>query len=184
MARNSNWQSAGEFFQQTLPEHLSAWMQHPRLTQSIEAKFDHQIQLLQQNFSQLEPEESQLLNARPGSRCWLREICHQGDSKRLVYARTVVPEITYERFSNEFNALGERSIGEMLLFKDPNIQRSELKYCLINAKHPLYARCVEILDKAPHYYARQSTFHWQEYPLLIIEVYSPDNTRWQPGRRT
>lgn len=173
------WLSSGDFFKQAMPAHLDAWLQHPRLSECLKTHFNHEIKLLGQEFSDLSKEEQSLLEVSPASQGWLREICHVGNGNNLVYARTAVPDSTYDRYANEFNSLGNHSIGETLLFHDPMVQRSELRYRIITTDDPLYPRISEILGQSKHYYARCSVFHWQAFPLLITEIYSPDEQRWQ-----
>jgi chorismate-pyruvate lyase len=177
------WRSANKFFANPLPDPLWRWLQQPKLTQALQQHYpSHQLKVISQGMSTLLYEESILLPELESKRCWLREICHCNQEQPLIYGRVMVPELTYLQHADELNQLKNRPIGDTLLFKNPQVIRSAFHYAKLDEYAPFYQRSCELLGPAAFFYARYSIFQWQNYPLIITEIFQPDNAVWEPLR--
>ncbi|QUM85815.1 MULTISPECIES: chorismate lyase [unclassified Moritella] len=71
---------------------------------------------------------------------------------------------------NKFCELGDKSLGEQLLFAEQNVKRSEYTFF-----HVSQLDCGMInLDRTEIVYARRSYFRWQSNQLSLLEIFLPD----------
>ena len=106
-------------------------------------------------------------------KAFVRLSCLQSDNKKLVNARTVIPEQTYTLIKDQLKALGERPLGE-LLFSNSSGYRSDMKYAKIpfQCEWFKHSQLEQNVDEV--YWGRQSIFIINDMPLLITEVFLPD----------
>lgn len=87
----------------------------------------------------------------------IRKVHILGDQKPLVHGRVVVPNLTYRKFQVEFDQLGNKLLGETLLYDRPEVTRSPFQYAKV----------------AENLWARRSLFVMEGYNLLVTEVFLP-----------
>ncbi|MCC5796983.1 MAG: chorismate lyase [Methylophaga sp.] len=91
----------------------------------------------------------------------------------LVFARTIVPLVTYLNNRRRFTALGNRPLGEML-FNDVAVQRGPIQVAQLRRDSTLF-REASALDPvaSASLWARRSCFYLQGEPLLVNEIFLP-----------
>lgn len=88
----------------------------------------------------------------------IRKVHIMGDKKPLVHGRVVVPNLTYRKFQVEFDQLGNKLLGETLLYDRPEVTRSPFQYAKVS----------------DNLWARRSLFIIEGYNLLVTEVFLPN----------
>jgi chorismate--pyruvate lyase len=103
-----------------------------------------------------------------------REVFLRCDDKPVVYAHTIVPLSTTTSDWPFFSTLGERSLGTTL-FGDPQVQRGQLQYARLHARHPLVRRASAALGEQLHgpLFARRCLYKRHAGLLLVTEVFLP-----------
>jgi chorismate--pyruvate lyase len=121
------------------------------------------LHLIQQDFSTCSLSEKDQLDADTTD-CFLREIILLGDGKPFSYGRVVIPLSTYQIYESDFIALGQRFIGETLLYTNPKTTRSQFEFAYLPIPIPGQAN----VDR----WARRSRFQMNgQDPLLLTEVF-------------
>lgn len=103
------------------------------------------------------PEENQRLGLPERAAAMVRQVTLQGDGVPWTQGRLVVPLSTYHHAKEKFDTLGNRLLGETLLYPDANITRSGFEFAEI----------------APAHFARRSVFWMEQHPLLLTEIFLP-----------
>ena len=162
------WQSIES---EKIPANLKGWLldvNHLKLALT-EQGFAISLILLKQEQGVLSAEEAQLLKSETGL---IRQIYLADKGKPLVYARTVIPAQTYQAFATEFENLGARAIGEILLHDKEQVIRGPLEAGYIEADSDLYnAAAGNNLSLTAPLWARRSQFYMANHPLLITEIF-------------
>ncbi len=118
------------------------------------------------------PDENQLLTLIDDEITFIRESWLKCDNKRLVYARTVIPRITYEGESQDLMALGNKPLGN-ILFSDNKTYRTNMRYAKIPLHCDLHKQATMDTDIVTELWGRQSLFYINKNPLLVTEVFLP-----------
>ena len=134
----------------------------------IELKLNHQ------DWQSIAREESDLLGMKQGETAFVREIQLNCQGKPWVFARSVIPEATYNKRQAELSSLGLKPLGEVL-FSDQTIERKGIEICRITAES-LISRLAtdEDLNSIDMLWGRRSVFLIEQHPLLVSEVFLPD----------
>jgi chorismate--pyruvate lyase len=164
----SDWMGKDCLFPGTL--HFDWLTKPPVLTQALARVYGGpiSIEVLNQSQSQLEEDECTSPENRLGL---LREVFLMADHTPQVYARVTVAN-PHQELVSRFTVLGNRPLGQTLLYNNPQIVRSDFTYRHFpsfcrgeSSKHPNF--CNEAL------WARRSTFFWHEAQITVSEYFSP-----------
>ena len=128
------------------------------------------------------------LQARLGlhdQRCLLREIEFCCDGERVVYAQTVLPESTLQRYP-WLRELGDSPLGESLRQASEPLEREPLEYA---ALPPDSALAIAASDATPDaqqetLWARRGVYRLGARPILVQEVFLPALLRAQDRATT
>jgi chorismate lyase len=103
---------------------------------------------------------------------FVREINMYCDEKIAWYARTWIPQKTYNRRSEKFQSLQSQPLGK-ILYNDPDITRKDSVYAYLNSSMPEYQWSVKHYSGVPPHYlwARKSIFQIDGEPLYLMEVF-------------
>jgi fumarylpyruvate hydrolase len=114
--------------------------------------------------------------------CLLREVEFCASSGRIVFAQTVLPASTVDRYP-WLRELGDSPLGEALRQVDAPLEREPLEYAELPAGHPLVqaARC-DGADMA--LWARRAVYRLDGLPILVQEVFLPELLRVQASARS
>lgn len=164
-----------------LPGELAAWLTDKnsltlRLQQTSLQQFH--VDLLQTGWQKPLTEEALKLEQPLAQRTYCREVILKDGEQARVFARTVVPRVSYQALQAhlQIHHLGNRSLGE-ILFTDPAIKRGPLEVASLRSGNHLFelAKKHDIaLDDNAVMWARRSCFYFAENSLLVCEMFLPD----------
>lgn len=135
-----------------------------RLTELSAGHFS--VELLDQGWQVLRPDECIALQIVEGSEGWVREVYLRGAKQSWVFARSVAARAALEGSGLALDELGSRSLGE-LLFSDRAFARSELEVC----RYP--ADWLPRTVREESLWARRSCFQRDGLGVLVAEVFLP-----------
>ena len=148
--------------------------QNGSLSRSIEESCSgtFNIELKNESWSAPMSDENQLLALIDNEITFIRESWLKCDNKRLVYARTVIPRITFEGESQGLMELGNKPLGN-ILFSDNKTYRTNMRYAKIPLHCDLHKQATLGTDIVTELWGRQSLFYIKNNPLLVTEVFLP-----------
>jgi len=121
---------------------------------------------LHEQWQVLRADECQALGLADGSSGWVREVYLRGHGTPWVFARSVAGRQALEADGLALDALGSRSLGE-LLFTTPAFQRQLIEVCHYPAPWLPAEQACEGL------WARRSRFDRGALKVLVAEVFLP-----------
>ncbi|WP_312572495.1 chorismate--pyruvate lyase family protein [Stutzerimonas balearica] len=139
-----------------------------RLTELAGGAFS--VTPLVEGWQLLRDDECSALGVAGVSQGWVREVYLCGHGRPWVFARSVAARAALERSDMDLQALGSRSLGE-LLFSDPAFTRGTLQAC----RYP--AAWLPPEHRHPDLWARRSRFSREHLGVLVAEVFLPE--LWQ-----
>lgn len=116
-------------------------------------------------------------------RAWalVRQVYLCCGSRRLVYARTVMPRSTLQGRRRRYARLGERPLGEVL-FASPDVRRGPLEVAMLTPGDVLHdAAGAGSETGSSTLWGRRSVLTVEGHPLLISEVFMPAITALGAG---
>ncbi len=158
----TNWHSDLVFLGVTPGHYLYPWLTgHTRLVATIRSicRYNTRVKLLSQVLAGANADEQAVLQIDEVNSL-VRQIYILADEVPMVYARVVVPYGVYVANKVVFDDLGERPLGDTLLFNDPECRRSEFTFGMIE----------HLRDELV---ARRSVFSFSPGQLLITEAFLP-----------
>lgn len=157
-----------------VPLALQAWVSKPQnLTQTLRLHgLAIELVLLNQVTAALPPAEAQLLKHETGL---IRQIYLKDPHQVFTYGRTIIPQTTLTAYADDFAKLGNKPIGEALLYNKPNVQRSAFEFGYVLPGSLLFHDAIGNLPiNATKLWARRSFFSIADFPLLITELFFPE----------
>ena len=164
------WHSEYHAIMPAPSEHTVAWLNIKILSQALRKIVPNLgLEVVHQAIGSARPDENQKLNLSP-SEDWplVRQVNIGLPNQAYLYCRVIIPAALYRQEQATFDTLGNRFIGETLLYNQPNVHRSAFEYAALNAQHTLYQ---EAHATQAVCYARRSLFYLPVLPLLITEVF-------------
>lgn len=141
----------------TLPDKVAKWLCD---SQSLTQKLQQICQLLtvditEQGWQAVETLPQFAIKTEERT-AWLREVVLHCDDVPVIFAQTLLPEMTVNNVAKAVLELGDKPIGLWLFPQNP--QRISLEWAF---------------DPATGLYARRSYFALKGYPLAIYELFLP-----------
>ncbi|UII27410.1 chorismate lyase [Fulvivirga maritima] len=177
-----NWVDVSELSNSDVPDNVYDWLTPAayKLSDGIRRTYEtFELVRISEGIGRLTEYEKQYLR---GEYAYIRQIFLLGDEHPQVYARTVVPLKMYTAYKSLFDELGDKPIGENLLYNNPGITRSPFAISMFNMAHlPFmayspegrFARRQEYILSLP-IWNRQSVFKLLDLPFaLITESFLP-----------
>lgn len=121
---------------------------------------------LSEGWQTLRDDECRALALPEQSRGWVREVYLRGQGQAWVFARSVAAQSALEGDGLHLDALGSRSLGE-LLFCDQAFQRQAIEVC----RYP--GAWLPSADLAHDLWARRSRFDRGALSVLVAEIFLP-----------
>ena len=114
-----------------------------------------------------------------GIKLFIREILMSADGEPCWYARTIIPDTTYNS-STFFNRLYKEALTA-LIFNEPKIMRIELKiYAISNKSLEYYWLPEGLRNNQSIYWVRISYFLFEDkFPFYLIEILLPALERYE-----
>ena len=154
-----------------LPDELTLdWLfDQGSLTRRLTALSNHAFSVLPlfEGWQTLRADECTALGLCENSEGWVREVYLLGHHQPWVFARSVAARSALQEGGLDMDALGTRSLGE-LLFCDDAFERGALQVC----RYPRDG--LPVADQADGLWARRSRFTRGPLSLLVAEVFLPN----------
>ena len=140
----------------------------------VQALAGFSVTVLGESWREALPDECAILGVAEGEKVYQREVLLCDGNMADVYARTVMPKITFEASMARFTELGAKPLGEML-FTDPEVIRGELKVRCLQQNDWLYQQVlVAGCQTSSILWARRSPFFIGDNVLLVNEIFLPN----------
>ncbi len=130
------------------------------------------IELKNESWCQALANEINVLSLVDDAITFIRESWLKCDDRRLVYARTVIPQTTFARERRTLQQLGNKPLGN-ILFSDSTSHQTSRRYAKIPLGCNLHQQATAGSKIASNLWGRQSIFNINNNPLLITEVFLP-----------
>lgn len=179
----SYWKLISETNLGTVPEGIRQWLSEPYvLSKSLRKVCENfSVQIADQCVKTLYADEIAALKCYDTTQGFVRETYLGDVGNPVVYARVTMPQSTYQFKKSELDNLGNRPIGETLLYQDPTLTRSEFEVKRITCDDELlfdlmvhnnfYKAEIEKIARVNELWARRSFFTISGNPILITEVF-------------
>lgn len=107
-----------------------------------------------------------------------REVILHGKDQPWIYARSFFPESVVKAHGQQFLALGQRPLGE-ILFSNPAVSRSHINVACLFPWHREYKKAADAFENKPEFlWARRSHFFLPSGKIILLEVFSPQMERF------
>jgi len=159
---------------------IQQWLKTPTsLTAKLKALCPQlEVVVLSETFEAPLLSEAQKLGLEHNEEAWVRCVALKCENGTWIYARTVIPNLSFQNPWAELKSLGNKPLGEVL-FEMPSIDRSPFEFSKDNLAYWPYL--MNHLDNRKLAYqpgfARRSIFKQKGAPLLLTEVFLPGFTK-------
>ncbi|SOD40440.1 chorismate--pyruvate lyase family protein [Nitrosovibrio sp. Nv4] len=152
------------------------WLQNRgSLTQLIQQRCcrEFSVKPVFQSLAKACGDELAVMNLRRNELALVREVYLYCGSTPVVFAHSVVARKDLRGAWRGLSGLGNKSLGTVL-FTNPVIKRTALRFKRLNSAHPLFSRaCRGLQAKPPGLWARRSLFSLHGQSILVTEVFLP-----------
>ena len=158
-----------------VPEQLKPWLlTSESLTKRLRASLpDVSINLLNANWDNTTWWDKYILNIQY-ERAYIRQVIISSATNQCWFARTVIPQATYEKRASLFANLSSKSLGDVL-FHDKSFKRQQLAFYPVTSSDIEYhwAMAYSSHSIAKQLWVRRSVFMVEGEALYILEVFLP-----------
>jgi chorismate-pyruvate lyase len=186
---NTYWEQISPDIAQRIPESIREWLCKPFvLSKALRRVCDNfAVEISDQRIKYLYADEISALKCYDQETGYIRETYLGETGNPLVYARVTMPEVTYLANRTALDNLGNKPIGETLLYNDPSMTRSVFEVKKLTQDDELLFDAIVhenfyryFIEKtvSNDLWARRSVFTISGNPLLITEVFMPDIPRF------
>lgn len=173
-----------------MPETVREWISRPFILSHALRRVcgNFSVEIADQRMKPLYADEIAALKCYENTYGYIRETYLGDIGNPLVYARVTMPEYTYVANKESLENLGNRPIGETLLYRHPSMTRGEFEVKRLSQDDELlfdalvhfnyYRAVIERVSRENELWARRSLFTLSGNPLLITEVFMPDMPRF------
>ncbi|WP_455201610.1 chorismate--pyruvate lyase family protein [Kaarinaea lacus] len=175
--REPVWRPKRQVYNVGLEPKLSKWLFDnssltERLIHACSGSFC--VQVLDQGWAHPMLNEAKILDMRPSSYAWVRQVHLLCDGRPWVFARTVIPPHTLRGKQRRLTRLGKKPLGAVL-FADKSMQRTEMEIACIQKGQHIYRMATHHLEKVNQpVWGRRSVFFLNQHPLLVSEIFLPE----------
>ncbi|MBA4143080.1 MAG: chorismate lyase [Nitrosospira sp.] len=151
------------------------WLQNRgSLTELIQQRCNEfRVRQMFQSLSRACGDELAVMNLRRNELALVREVYLYCGNTPVVFAHSVVARKDLRGAWRGLSGLGNRSLGTVL-FTNPIIKRTPLRFKKLNPAHPLFRRACQNLETKPSgLWARRSRFSLRGQSILVTEVFLP-----------
>jgi chorismate--pyruvate lyase len=172
VARSSGWYPAPS----PLSPRARGWLENRgSLTQLIQQRCrgDFQVKPVFQSLAAACGDELALMSLRRKELALVREVYLYCGNTPVIFAHSVVARKDLRGAWRGLSGLGNRSLGTVL-FTNPVVRRTPLRFKKLTPAHPLFRRACERLQAKPQgLWARRSLFSLRGQSILVTEVFLP-----------
>jgi chorismate--pyruvate lyase len=178
MSTENQWHLLSRANQHLIAEEIRPWLiETGSLTTKLKSVCVNafSVQLIDQTVRVSSHNEQKLLQLALGDEVIVRQVYLLCGETVVVFARSLIPILTLKARFSSLDKLGEQPLGEKI-FSDPQLERSQIEWIVINAVNPVYSTAVKTLadkDKPTLLSGRRSLFYGAAKPILISEYFLP-----------
>jgi chorismate--pyruvate lyase len=169
----SRWQPPQK---RIIPQRLWRWLTNTgSLTQLLEqhSQQGFSVKVLLSGWQSPTLEEARRLKCDAQQKVFCREVLLLDGETPRIFARTVVPIVSYPALKQRLTALGNASLSA-LLFSDPTVERGPLEVSRLTQGDVLLEHAQLATESTfDHLWARRSCFKLKGHALLVSEVFLP-----------
>lgn len=159
-----------------LPREFRCWLaDQGSLTHRLRLRcHDFGVRPVRVGFLAPNRDERDLLGLRAGQIAYTREVVLNCNGQAVVFAHSVVADISLRGPWAAVANLGSRPLGEAL-FSNPRVARGDLQFRRVSGRHPLARQARKAGLSLPDQvlWARRSLFTLEGHPLLVTELFLP-----------
>ena len=152
------------------------WLQNRgSLTQLIQRRCcgEFSVKPVFQSLAAVCGDELAVMNLRRNELALVREVYLYCGETPVVFAHSVVARQDLRGAWRSLIGLGNKSLGTVL-FTNPIVKRTPLRFKKLTAAHPLFSRaCRKLQVKPASLWARRSLFTLHGQSILVTEVFLP-----------
>lgn len=151
------------------------WLINPdSLTARLQQRYaQFSVRTLQMAHARVMQDEASLLQLKAQQLATVREVLLIGNQTPVVFAHSVIPARAKRGAWHGLAGLGNQPLGA-LLFANPQVRRTPLRYKKLSKHHMLYQKAILHLQEPPAYlWARRSVFYLNCVSILVTEVFLP-----------
>lgn len=116
---------------------------------------------------------ARLLNIARHKNAQVREVLLYGNNQPVVFAQSILPRESLQGAWQGLGRLGNKPLGAVL-FANPNVHRTPIRYKKLSPHHYLYQAAVQhLVDPPSVLWARRSVFTLGRAHILVAEVFLP-----------
>ncbi len=173
---NKHWPSSENARLVKCPKALRACLtESGSLTQYLNQFCDQELslRLLNQSWQKPTLDECKLLNIQFGKYAIIREIILGCENLSWVYARTVIPNATYQKRKHQLSRLGLVPLAN-ILFSDRNISRQDMSLHRLQVSTLAISNVINTNELGTDaLWSRRSIFDISDSLFLVQEVFLP-----------
>lgn len=141
-------------------EPILSWLTKPYiLSDALKRRYGAvSVRVLSQDFQFPQEDEASALSLSSKETVFVREVALESGGVPRTQGRVVIPRKTYECLKPDLMKLGDKPIGETILYYNPQVKRGPFEYAYILEKN-----C----------FARRSLFWLEQGSLLVIDFFLP-----------
>lgn len=142
------------------------------LTPRLKALGEYSIEVIEQFYGVLNPEEAQALDVAPDTTGWVREVVMKLDGEACVTARSLTSEPALSGDWADLKGYGGRPLAEILYTCEQTL-REPFQCAVLASSAPLAALSYRYAPQAKRLLARRSRFTRNGTALLVSECFLP-----------
>ncbi|MAI42725.1 MAG: hypothetical protein CMP95_09715 [Gammaproteobacteria bacterium] len=152
------WFTQDELTHQLSDRDILSWLlEEGSITKRISSKAAFRLQILFDSLGLADEDEYTFLDLDE-SPIRIREVSLYGDEEPLVFARSVIPELTSRKGSPSLGTIGSSPLGDLLFQSDVFIQTNRWFAPFHNAQKKVV-------------WGRLTRYEVEAYPLIVMEVF-------------
>lgn len=188
---NYKWHSLQQSDRCFIPADTLNWLEKPFILSKALKKVytEFSVSLVSQSINYIPDDEVDPLECQKNTQGLIREVYLLGNCSPCIYARVTVPEKTFLANREDFENLGNRPIGETMLYNDPSVTRGDFEikrltqddYLLFDSvvHQNFFEVAIASMHKVKELWARRSVFTKGTNRLLVTEVFLANIPNYQ-----
>ena len=152
----SSWDTFNKIKLQVSDETKSWLLEKGPITKRIKSVKKFRLELIQDKISDVEKVEKMFINSK-SRKIRVREVVLYGNTKPMVFARTIIPNTTIEKGFAELGTLGKSPLGD-ILFKKDIFTKENVSYASFEYKKKVF-------------WGRKTKYTVKDLPFSVMEVF-------------
>ena len=169
----TTWTPLNQVNKDLIPDHYLSWLEKPYiLTKALRMLCrNFSLEVIDQSLGVLSEDEAIALDSVETPYCLIRQAYLMCDDEPHVFARVCIPHETLFRNRLAFETLGNKPIGETLLYNRANVTRGEFEVVASTIDNPVFSKVNFVNHDYREIWGRRSLFIYDGSPLLVSEFF-------------